>query len=55
MENYRLYIRIRHRVLLLLSMLFMAGANGYACRQDSLRSGNDTEAAMTQKRQWLKP
>lgn len=48
MENYRLYIRIRHRVLLLLSMLFMAGANGYACRQDSLRSGNDTEAAMAQ-------
>ena len=44
MENYRLYIRIRHRVLLLLSMLFMAGANAYAHRQDSLRHTGNREA-----------
>lgn len=46
MENYRLHIHLRHKLMLLL-LLFMVGANACAYRQDSLGHIGNREAEVT--------
>ena len=46
MENYRLHIHLRHKLMLLL-LLFMVGANACAYRQDSLSHIGNREAEVT--------
>lgn len=46
MKNYRLYIHLRHKLMLLL-LLFMVGANACAYRQDSLGHIGNREAEVT--------
>lgn len=48
MKNNRLNIRLKHKFILLLSMLTMAGTNAYAQQRDSIRHGNNAETATTQ-------